>query len=231
LALSDDDGDDEPDHQGEAGDAEKAGAPADGGGRERKRRGRQQRADGAEADLQAGQRRKAIGSKPPRINGERGNQRAGGAEAEQAAAENQHAGAGRRREHERAHHGDGGAHHQAQPRTEAVERHADRDLHRGEGEEERARKEPDLGRGKAQLTRQVGRDDADRIAQKLADDVDRDQRGDERDGGARERGARGGLDAHEPGVSGVSHQRSVVSNQVPSRWQSRAWTAGSSSGY
>ena len=39
---------------------------------------------------------------------------------------------------------------------------------------------------------QVARDDADRIARELADDVDRNQRGDERDGRARDRGARSG---------------------------------------
>src|SRR5262245_12997339 len=44
---------------------------------------------------------------------------------------------------------------------------------------------PILGRREDELRRQGGCDDADRIAQELADDVDRDQRGDERDGNAR----------------------------------------------
>ena len=77
------------------------------------------------------------------------------------------------------------ARQQAEAGAEPVERHAERNLHRREGEEEHARHQPDLGRRHAEFARQVGGDHADRIAQELTDDIDRNQRADERnDGGA-----------------------------------------------
>jgi hypothetical protein len=103
-------------------------------------------------------------------------------------------------EHKRADHGDCRAHEQPQPGAEAVEGHAHGNLDRGKREKERAREEPDLGRREPEIAGQVGRDDANRIAQELADDVDRDQGGDERDSGARYRRPRIALDAHEPGL-------------------------------
>ena len=64
-------------------------------------------------------------------------------------------------------------------RPVAVERDAERNLRGREGEEERARQQPDLGGRKADLAREIRRDDADRIAQELADQIDRRERADE----------------------------------------------------
>jgi hypothetical protein len=80
------------------------------------------------------------------------------------------------------------------PRAETIERHADRDLDGRKDQKKYAREQPDLPWRQCKLLGQIGRDHADRIAQELADDVDGDERGDERDGGARARRLRTALD-------------------------------------
>ena len=190
----------EPHHEREGPDGEETAAPTDRRGREGERCSRDEGADRSDADLQPGQCGKAIGWKPLGIDGERRHQRARRSKPEQGATEDQDVGACGCSEYHGAEHRDRGAHHQTQTGAEAIERHAQGNLDGGKGEKERARQNPDLGRREPEVVRQVGGDDANRIAQELADDVDRDERRDERDRGARGRRRRSGLDAHEPGL-------------------------------
>jgi len=70
-------------------------------------------------------------------------------------------------------------------RTFTPNQATERDLRRREREEERARQEPDLAGVEADVGREIGCDDADRIAQELADQIDRRERADEQDGAVR----------------------------------------------
>ena len=113
---------------------------------EKERSRRQQCSQRSDPDLQAGERGKAIGRKPPGVDGERGHERARRSQSQQRPAEDQDRGVCGAREHNGADGRDCGADHQTNPRAEAVERHTERNLDGGERQKEDARQETDLGR-------------------------------------------------------------------------------------
>src|SRR4029077_361072 len=200
AVVPDHERDQQADQTGADTHRKKAAAPANGRGGKGERSGRQQSAKRSKADLQTGERGKPIARESPRIDGKRCHQRARGPKPEQGASQDQDARIFGSGEYSGTDHRDRRADQKTKPGAEAVERHADRDLDGRKDEEEDARKQPDLNRRKPQLQREIGRDHADRIAQELADDVNRDERGDERNGGARARRLRTALDAHVPGL-------------------------------
>ena len=171
----------DPDQQRGRRHQQKAAAPADRRGREGQRRGRDQRADRADADLQAGERREPVGAetgahrpraapsgRPSRPSPSKARARmsppAMVADANRMAPSTVIAAQTRRQRRgpNRSSATPSGICAAANAKKNALDNSAD------------------LGRRKTELGRQVGRDDADRIAQELADDVDRDQRADQR---------------------------------------------------
>ena len=126
--------------------AEKTCPPTYRRGRKGERSRRQQRSQRSDPDLQAGERGKAIGRKPSGVDGERGHERACRSQPQQRPAEDQNPGARGAREHDGADDRDRGADHQANPRAESIERHAQGNLHGRERQKEDAGQETDLSR-------------------------------------------------------------------------------------
>ena len=120
----------DPDHEGECRHQDEAVAPADGRGRERERRRRNQRADGADADLQAGERGEAIGREAPGIDGERATSEPAVPSPSSARPRIRTAGCGASANTMAPTTVMAAPDHQAKPRAETVERHAEREFGR-----------------------------------------------------------------------------------------------------
>ena len=184
-------GDDQPDQHADQGgadaDAEKRHPPAEARGGIGQRRGREDRAERAQAELDPGEGREPLRREPARVERDRRHQERGGAEAEQRAGGDQTAGLVRHREQHAAQHREADRHQHAELGAEAVERHAERQLRRREHEEIDAGEQPELDRRQPDLGGEIGRDHADRIAQELADDVEHAERRHDRNGDRRQR--------------------------------------------
>ena len=173
-------GDDQPDQHADQrradADAEKRHPPAEACGGIGQRRGREDRAERAQAELDAGEGRKPLRREPARIERDRRHQERCGAEAEHRAGGDQAAGLLRHREQHAAQHREADRHQHAELGAETVERHAERQLRRGEDQKIDAGQQADLDRRQPDLGGEIGRDHADRIAQELADDVEHAER-------------------------------------------------------
>jgi hypothetical protein len=163
-------------HRGEAR------APAEGLDRVGERRGGGEHAERPDAEDHRGEDREALGRIGPAEDEHRGHQHRRAADPDQSHRDEHRHEALRRGEKERS--GNRRKHRAGEgaPRSEAVERPADRELREGERPEPHAREGAELGRSKPKLLRQVRRYDRQERAVELAQHIGREQR-DERDHG------------------------------------------------
>ena len=181
FVLAHDDGHHRAGNHHQPGDREEGCTPAHGRHRPGQRRGREQRSERADAELDADQGAEFFRRIALRIERQRRHQIAAAAHAHQDARGNQHAGTGAGRKQHRAGRDNAGANQHADFRAVTVEADAEWNLRGREGEKEGAGQKPDLGRRHGEFAREFRRDDADGIPEKLADDINAAKRGDEND--------------------------------------------------
>jgi len=167
------------------------------------RRGCEDRPKGSQAKLDPGEGRKLLRREPARIKRNRRHQERSGAETQQRAGGNETSGPVCHRKQTAAQHCEADRHQHAELGTEAVERHAKRQLRRREHEEIDAGEKPEFDRREPDLVGEIGRDHANRIPQELADDVEHAERRHDRNGDRRQRidraSRRGTAFSHHPG--------------------------------
>ncbi len=108
--------------------------------------------------IQPAQRGEALARKPQREGLDRAHEAGRNAQADQRAPDREHRQVARQAEDQRAGAGDAEQRRRAAPRSEAVERHAERQLREREGEEVRARQQAEVRGREVEVGHQVLRD-------------------------------------------------------------------------